>query len=122
MRKEGRNWGLRRFQQFRSYRDEIETRNREEIPLSLRLVPRGLVVAEGPKTALQNIAHLYRDRANPLGDPAKLPVSHYITCQIRIHISSRMPLYTELCGYEIDRMHNITLAFRTCIFKNTVVY
>ena len=24
--------GLRRFQQLRSYRDEIETRNREEIP------------------------------------------------------------------------------------------
>ena len=82
MRKEGRNWALRRFQQFRSYRDEIETRNREEIPLSLRLVPRGLVVAEGPKTALQNTAHLYRDRANPLGDPAKLPVHcisiHYL--------------------------------------------
>ena len=47
-RKEGRNWVLRRFQQLRSYRDEIETRNREEIPYSSRIVPRGLSVAEGP--------------------------------------------------------------------------
>ena len=39
---------LRRFQQLRSYRDEIETRNREEIPYSSRKVPRGLSVAEGP--------------------------------------------------------------------------
>ena len=29
--KEGRNVGFRRFQQLRSYRDEIETRNLEEI-------------------------------------------------------------------------------------------
>ena len=47
-RKEGRNWVLHRFQQLRSYRDEIETRNREEIPYSSRIVPRGLSVAEGP--------------------------------------------------------------------------
>ena len=47
-RKEGRNWALRRFQQLRSYRDEIETRNREEIPYSSRIVPRGLSVAERP--------------------------------------------------------------------------
>ena len=47
-RKEGRNWVLRRFQQLRSYRDEIETQNREEIPYSSRIVPRGLSVAEGP--------------------------------------------------------------------------
>ena len=47
-RKEGRNWVLRRFQQLRSYRDEIKTRNREEIPYSSRIVPRGLSVAEGP--------------------------------------------------------------------------
>ena len=46
--KEGRNWVLRRFQQLRSYRDEIETRNREEIPCSSRIVPRGHSVAEGP--------------------------------------------------------------------------
>ena len=44
----GRNWVLRRFQQLRSYHDEIETRNREEIPYSLRIVPRGLSVAERP--------------------------------------------------------------------------
>ena len=46
--KEGRNWVLRRFQQLRSYRDEIETRNREEITYSSRIVPRGLSVAERP--------------------------------------------------------------------------
>ena len=46
--KEGRNWVLRRFQQLRPYRDEIETRNREEIPYSSRIVPRGLSVAERP--------------------------------------------------------------------------
>ena len=41
---------LRPFQKLRSYRDEIETRNREEIPYSSRIlvVPRGLLVAEGP--------------------------------------------------------------------------
>ena len=32
----------------RSFSDEIETRNREEIPFSSRIVPRGLLVAEGP--------------------------------------------------------------------------
>ena len=47
-RKEGSNWVLRRFQQLRSYRDESETRNREEIPYSSQKVPRGLSVAEGP--------------------------------------------------------------------------
>ena len=46
-RKDGRNLVLRRFQQLRSYRDEIETRHREEIHYSSRLVPRGLSVAEG---------------------------------------------------------------------------
>ena len=46
--REGRNWVLRRFQQLRSYRDEIETRNREEIPYSSGIVPRGLSAAEGP--------------------------------------------------------------------------
>ena len=45
---EGRNWVLRRFQKLRSYHDEIETRNQEEIPYSSRIVPRGLSVAEGP--------------------------------------------------------------------------
>ena len=40
--KVGRNWVLHRFQQLnRSYRDEIETRNREEIPYSSRIVPMG---------------------------------------------------------------------------------
>ena len=49
LRKEGRNWVLRRFQQLRSYRDvQMETQNREEIPISSRIVPRGLSVAEGP--------------------------------------------------------------------------
>ena len=42
--KEG--WVLRRFQQSRSYRDEIETRDREEIPFSSRKVLRGLIVVE----------------------------------------------------------------------------
>ena len=56
--KEGRNWVLRRFQQLRSYRDEIETRNRKEIPYSSRLVPRGLSVAERPQTVFHNAAHL----------------------------------------------------------------
>ena len=46
--KEGRNGLLRGFQQLRSYRDEIERRNREEIPFSSRRVPRGLSVAEEP--------------------------------------------------------------------------
>ena len=32
----------------RSYHDEIETRNRKEIPFSLLRLPRGLLVAEGP--------------------------------------------------------------------------
>ena len=46
---EGRKvWLLRRFQQIRSYRDELESRNREEIPLSSGIVPRCLPVAEGP--------------------------------------------------------------------------
>ena len=45
LKKEGRNWVLRRFQQLRSYHDEIETRNWEEIPYSSRIVPRGLSVA-----------------------------------------------------------------------------
>ena len=39
MMKEGRNWVLCRFQQLKSYRDEIETRNREEIPYSSQIVP-----------------------------------------------------------------------------------
>ena len=41
---EGRNWVLRRFQQLRSYRDEIETWNREESPYSSRITtrPRGI--------------------------------------------------------------------------------
>ena len=69
--KEGISRVLRRFQQLRSYRDEIETRNREEIPYSSRIVPRGFSVAEGPKTVPHNTAHLYSDQANPLEDPAE---------------------------------------------------
>ena len=53
--------GLRRFQQPRSYRDEIETRNIEEIPYFSRIGIRGLLVAEEPLTPLQNAAHLYSD-------------------------------------------------------------
>ena len=45
---EGMNGVLRRLQQLRSYRDEMETRNREGIPFSLPIVPSGLSVAEGP--------------------------------------------------------------------------
>ena len=37
-----------RFQQLRSYRDEIEIRNREDIPYSSQIVPTGLSAAEGP--------------------------------------------------------------------------
>ena len=37
-----KNRVLRRFQQLRSYRDDIETRNREEIPYSSRMVTRGV--------------------------------------------------------------------------------
>ena len=79
LRKEGRNWVLRRFQQLRSYRDEIETRNREEIPYSSRIVPRGLSVADGPEAILHNAAHLYSDQANPLGDPAEIR-----TCELTL--------------------------------------
>ena len=33
---------------IRSYCDEVEAWNREEIPYSLQIVPRGLLVAEKP--------------------------------------------------------------------------
>ena len=46
--KEGRFGGLCRLQRLRSYHEEIETPNREEIPFSLQTVPRGLSVAEEP--------------------------------------------------------------------------
>ena len=39
--------GLRCLQRLRSYHEEVETRNREEIPFSLQTDPRGLSVAEG---------------------------------------------------------------------------
>ena len=48
--KEGRNGDF-----LRSYRDEIKTRNWDEIPISSRIVPSGLSVAEGPYTALYNV-------------------------------------------------------------------
>ena len=70
-RRKGRNCVLHRFQQLRSYHDEIEIRNREEIPFSSLIVPRGLSFAEGPYTALHNVAHLYRNQANALGGPAE---------------------------------------------------
>ena len=41
-----------------------QTRNREVSPFSSRIVPRGLSVAEGPWTALNNARHLYSDQAN----------------------------------------------------------
>ena len=86
--KEGRNWVLRRFQQLRSYRDEIETCNREEIPYSSRIVPRGLSVAEEPKTVLKNTVHLYSDQANRLGDPAEiyLMMAYIITVELLIRV------------------------------------
>ena len=46
--KEGRNGVLCCFQQLRSYRDNIETSNREEISISSQIVPRGLSVSKGP--------------------------------------------------------------------------
>ena len=45
---EGRNGILHRFQQLRSYREETETRNQEEIPFSSQMVPSGLSVTEEP--------------------------------------------------------------------------
>ena len=49
--KKGRKEGIGfyvAFNSLRSYRDEIETRNREEIPYSSRIVTRGLYVAAEP--------------------------------------------------------------------------
>ena len=43
-------------------------RNREETPFPSQIVPSGLSAAEGPLT-LHDVAHLYSDQANPLGDP-----------------------------------------------------
>ena len=62
---DGRNGFLRRFQQLRSYREEIETRDREKIPFSsqIHVVTRYLSVAEGP--ALHN-AHIYK-ATRPIG-------------------------------------------------------
>ena len=62
---------LRCFQQLRSYRDETETWNWEEILFISRVVPRLFSVAEGPLTALHNAVHLYNDQANPHGDPVE---------------------------------------------------
>ena len=42
----------------KSYRDEIETLNREEIPFSSQIVPRGLSVAD---YEWHNATHLYSD-------------------------------------------------------------
>ena len=40
------NGSLCGFQQLRSYRDEIDTRNGEEIPFSSRKIPKDLLVTE----------------------------------------------------------------------------
>ena len=57
----------RHFQQLRSYCNEIETRNQEEILFSSSyIVPRGLSFAERPQTAFHNDTYLYNDHANPL--------------------------------------------------------
>ena len=45
-KKEGRNGPLRRFQQLGSYGYETETRNRQLIHFSSRIVRRGRLVAE----------------------------------------------------------------------------
>ena len=50
-----------------------------EIPFFLRIVPRGLSIAEGPTTALHNAAHLYSDQATPLGDPAESRSASWLT-------------------------------------------
>ena len=52
-------------QQLRSYHNEIETRNREQILCSSSIVPGGLFVAE-PLMALRNTAHLYSNQADML--------------------------------------------------------
>ena len=46
--KEGGFGVLRHFQQLRSYRDQMETWNWEDIPFSLQIDPTGLSVGEGP--------------------------------------------------------------------------
>ena len=46
-RKEGMGF-LRLFQQLRSCRNEVETRNREEIPFFSQMVSRGLLIAKEP--------------------------------------------------------------------------
>ena len=62
--KEGRDVFWRSFQQLKSYRDEIETRNWEEITLSSQIVQRGLLVTEEPGTAFLNATRLHSDQAN----------------------------------------------------------
>ena len=47
---------LRRFQQLRPYRHEIETQNWKEITFSSRILPMDISVAEAPKIALHNAA------------------------------------------------------------------
>ena len=44
---------------LRTYRDDMATRNLEDIHFSLRILTRDLSVAEAPKTAPHNAAHLY---------------------------------------------------------------
>ena len=74
MLKERGDGFLRYFQQLRSHRDKIETRNRKEIAFSSRIVPWGISVAEEPYTALNNAAHVYSDQANLLmGMQRRLP-------------------------------------------------
>ena len=47
-RKKRRKEGMGFYVAFNSLDDETETWNREEIPFSSRIVPRGLLVAEEP--------------------------------------------------------------------------
>ena len=64
-RKEERNgqWGLRHFQQFNSYHDEIEHPESGRNYLLFTNSSKGSSVAGGPQTALRNAAHLYSDQA-----------------------------------------------------------
>ena len=53
-------------EQYGSYSDEIETRNREDILFSSRVVLKGILVTEGLYTAFRIAVHLYSDQANTL--------------------------------------------------------
>ena len=44
----------------------MKTRNWEEIPFSLRIIPKGITVAEAPKIANHNATHVYSDQVDPM--------------------------------------------------------